>query len=445
MNNIKKYTDEAAFTADASTRSNQAGHVISHVVATGNNYYEGKNLLLPLKAAEIGDVIVFDCVDSQIKVLKHGTINSSSLPSTLILGCVVVVIEGNTKYGIALRFLTSQPWAERHKYYITGFDLTNGGNVTLTFTGVYIKGDKTITYDAGTTLDSILDLFKTTVTTRCYISNGGIVIPLADYAKTTCVLTSSSPELTLTEVLPDWESTSLDTIFTQLGKTEKVGLLEETGYLRKNGTISYVASVFPSIFKSYFTNGGQSTANYSESDPWPLKESAFNTTDNPTLVAKYGDYDTYLKSLMVVKLSGRGQFHNREYKIYNDGLASELYSDPDGSSLPVFPAVYSMRHYGIVTEGFTTGFEDGNWYAPDCWLLYQMLSNLAEDMSDDINVTLRAIGADVINPRLFTPWTCQVYDTNSAVRYYPGYGALYYSYRFNTSHCRPFAAFEATE
>ena len=444
MKNIKLYADESAYVADSTNRTSVAGHVASHVTSTNSSHYDGKNLLLPLKAAEIGDAIVFDCTDSMIKVLRHGTINKSSLPTTIILGSVVVDIEGATKYGIGLKWLANKKWAEAHKYFLTGFDLINGGTVTLTFTGVYVKGDKTITYDAGTTLDAILALFKTSVTSYCYICGGGIVIPLSDYGKTTCVLTSSSPALTLSEILPDWQATSLDTIFTQLGETDYVGKIEENGLLRLSGSTSYVASICPSLFKSYFTGNGSTGTNYSEANTWPLKEASFNTTDNPTLVAKYGDYDTYLKSFKVDTITGRSQMKNRDYKTPNDILAAHTYPDPDGTVYPVFPAVYSMRNYGIATDGYTTGFEQGNWFAPTVWLLYKLYSNIKDDMTDVINETLRALAVDVINPKASVPWSCQVYDSNSALDYYSANGALGINNRDNTYRCRPFVAFQTT-
>ena len=93
-----------------------------------------------------------------------------------------------------------------------------------------------------------------------------------------------------------------------------------------------------------------------------VKESRFNITDNPLLVAHYKTYRAYIADKMPRSPYSKGVITDLDAKGNTAKLASIMYPDHDGTQQPGYPAAYASNQYGINTPGHVTGFEKGNWH-----------------------------------------------------------------------------------
>jgi hypothetical protein len=177
-------------------------------------------------------------------------------------------------------------------------------------------------------------------------------------------------------------------------------------------------------FIGYYSVNGQDVTGQAVGASSIIKESRFNETDNPLLVAYYGTYRNYMADKCVRSPYTKGAITDNQGKSNTYTLAAETYIDHDGTTQPAHPAAYIASQYGIITEGYTTGFEQGNWYLDDFNGLHTLMERITYGLPgvstsnmDDINKGIYAAGGSLISVSHYL-WTSMQYSGNGAWGYY---------------------------
>ena len=163
-------------------------------------------------------------------------------------------------------------------------------------------------------------------------------------------------------------------------------------------------------FYSYIYANGIITENQVVGEGKAVAYSVYNTTNNPIIVAYYGEgeegYANYIRAKMT-----KYPFPE-ETSIFATGkddssiLASKIYTDVDGSTQPYFPAVYLAKTSGVSVPGKYTGFEAGEWWLPSVHEMYHLINARKTDATDLVNVGLTKIGGTNLNNANIGYWTC---------------------------------------
>ena len=149
MSQVNKYADKAGYTADKNRKDTQSA--VSYVEDDGEVIYDGVNVVVDRDAADAGDLAVFDKTDGTLKFVKGATLLYDRLPPELVPMAVVYGRRGERVRIVALRHLDFYKWAVAYEVKLSGFDLSAGGNFTLTVDSTSSE----FIYPAGATLASI--------------------------------------------------------------------------------------------------------------------------------------------------------------------------------------------------------------------------------------------------------------------------------------------------
>jgi len=441
MDNIRLYNTLADYQSDAAAIAALSGSVVSAVVDGTGVKYDGKNVVVPLSAAQPDDIVLFDTVELKHKALKYGTYNAATFPSRYIIGPVVYNRRGNIVTAMAKDKTASLRFAQGYKVKLTGFDFVNGGSFGISFTGRATQAE-TITYTSSDTLTTVAAMINALAEDQFNaVANDTyncITIEHNDYYVPTITISASSPEIVMTELAGKYQTTYIDTI---IGN----GLIKPTTILRNKSITSYYAGAHYEKFRSYYAASGTATAGLAETASEILKESAFNATDNPTIYNKYsGSYAAYIQSEMLAWPTGRGVMRQFDSKAMSDSLAAQVWPDVDGTIKPAYPAAYAHKTYGITTTGVTTGFETGNWYMGSVYDLYMSIKDRNISGTDRLNLSIAAIGGTKHLPSDYY-WSCCEYSSNYAW-FFNGYygGLLDYNFKNTTFTGRPLLALKIT-
>src|SRR5574343_1080451 len=417
MKFINKYADLAAYTAD--TNRPAEAKTVSKVA--NDLRYEGKNIILPLSAAEKGDTIVYDKNDLTRKVVKLGSLNTATLGSNFVIGGTVAWRDEKFVYQVANNNVAgTHQWGAPYRVKVSGFDFATGGSFTIT---VNSTTTGTITYTTSDTLSSVATSMMAALQTAGFTAATGWSV--TDYAD--CVVVQQkwhTPNVT-TFNITDAASKVGRVILTGNYQTALTGVLTPYGFIRRVDGIetSFAGINLERSYAYYSLNGGAET-NQAVGAATIVKESVFNSTDNPLLVTYYGTYRNYLSAKMARFPYSKGAIIDRNGKLNTNLLAAITYIDYDGSVKPAHPAAAAAKAYGITTAGHTTGFEAGNWYLPSAAEMRMLIKDITMGLS-----SITAANADAINRGITAArgtmlsvttnyWTSAEYSNRYAWYYY---------------------------
>lgn len=382
MKYINTYNDEAAYLADTNRPLDAA--TVSKVAEILK--YEGQNIVMAKEFATVGDTFVFDKTDLQHKVVKLGTLNVATLGSNYVIGGTVerresrmIYLDGNVNLG-------NYQWGAPYKVKVSGFDLATGGSFSITINS---STTATITYTTSDTLSTIASKMQAAIR---------IIMTVATWTVTaydTYVVVQQSsytPNVTIFTI-NDGDNKIVREILTGNYQTATTPLVPTYPFVRRRDGVQapFAGSNFEK-FLSYYSASGGTNVNQSVGASTIVRESVFNMTDNPLLVAYYGTYRNYMADKCVRSPYTKGAIIDNQGKANTYALAAETYTDHDGSIQPAYPAAYIASQHGIITEGFVTGFEQGNWYLDDFNGLHTLIERITYGLPgintsnmDDIN------------------------------------------------------------
>lgn len=422
-------------------------------------HVDGANVLLPFKQGNcaVGDKIVYDSVESCLKVLKWRTYNADTFDwsryvnSTGIFGfdlCGKPVI-------IAEKSPGSFAWAEKCHFRLTGFDLTAAGSITFkTYYSWAAHTGNVVSWDAGVTLTSLAAKFNALGLNASYFK----VAVLADGTGIgICVDYPTTPDVdaifSITEQTGAVEREYMQLIdgkqyVPQYVDTSTIipGRLGPRSVLRKNGLMTSWGGGHPEKFYNYYSVNGSVTFQ-TEANTTPMRKEMFDSLAEASdaaqkaLYDKYGgDYVAYLDGAMVLLDAPRGVMAESydDFVAQTRLLAEVMTVDYDRKPIPAFPAAYEAFHYGVAA-GVQTGFEIGNWGMLSGYGGEKLILCLGLDAShkSELNKAL-----DKFNPsgNFYAGgylWFSAEISAYGAYFYYGGDGSFNYDYRYYRLSVRP--------
>lgn len=448
MKHINKYVDLAAYTADASRSTTLSS--VSHVADGTGMLYSGKNVLADKESAEFGDIAVFDKVTNTQRVIKRGTYDASTLPASIVVSGVVLGRRGNLVYA-ASKDAADRQWAEPYQVKLTGFDFSTGGSFTLTVnstvTGVitYLTGSgENLTTTAVKIMEALEAAgFTAAIGWSCTAGADHILVKQSWYTPNVTIftVTDADSKVTRTILTGNYQTSLAATV------TPGIGITTFGDIARVDGSASYYAGANPGKFQLYYSTNGTTGVNQPLGTVDIIKEANFTAELNPVLVAYYKTYQNYILSKMLRFPWSKKAILSNNGKLNTAKLAAITYTKADGTTGYGYPAAAYAKQYGIATEGYTTGFEAGNWFCPSVDELYMLIKNITMGLPgittancDLFNQSMSKIGGTLVQATNYI-WTSSEYSSNYAWLFYGGNGALDNYYKFSSFSVRPFIAF----
>lgn len=441
---LRRYADKQAYKNDTTRPTDRS----SVSVAGDEMEFDGKNIIIPYRSAslEMGDEKLYDMVDKCEKILKHGTYNASTFDSARYVRSESFFLHSYADVDIFVykTYNGAMQWAANNEYKVT-CDLTQAGGFKYSCTpyGTAISG--TCSWAAGATIASVVS--------QLTVGSGLTVKAIGDNAIRFSLSTYNNGVINFTNVS---NATVLDCSFSArigINGTEKgshAGFQGQTVktifpaleymaassacYCESGNNSSYRTNVRPATFKSYHTTNG-AAAFAAESEIAPMKKSVWDAlatsevAEQKALYDKYGgDYDAYLLSRRIKKdtCKGVGNSCREQGMAYTYALANCYFTDAEGNTKHVYPAAAFCAEFGIATEGFTTGFEPGNWFMKSC---VDLVESLTPENVTILNAAIAtATGGQAINWQ--SEWAVGEYYGNNAWFYYATVGALYINCKY---------------
>ena len=440
MKYINKYADLAAYTAD--TNRPTEAKTVSKVA--NDLRYEGKNIILPLSSAEKGDTVVYDKNDLTRKVVKLGSLNTATLGSNFVIGGTVAWRDEKFVYQVAngnAGGTATYSWGAPYRVKVSGFDFATGGSFTITVNSTTTGA---VTYTTSDTLSSVaVSTMAALQASGFTAATGWSVTAYAD-----CVVVQQNwytPNVT-TFNITDAASKVVRVVLTGNYQTALSGVLTPYSFIRRvDGVETYFAGVNLERFYAYYSVSGSAETNQAVGATTIIKESVFNSNDNPLLVAFYSTYRNYLSAKMARFPYSKGAIIDRNGKLNTDLLVARTWTDYDGSVKPAHPAAAAAKAYGITTAGHTTGFEAGNWWLPSVAEMRILIKDVTMGLSgitaanaDAINRGINAAGGTMVSVTT-NYWTSTEYASLFAWLYY-SFGGLNGVNKNNSYNVRPLSA-----
>ena len=383
MSQVNKYADKAGYTADKNRKDTQSA--VSYVEDDGEVIYDGVNVVVDRDAADAGDLAVFDKTDGTLKFVKGATLLYDRLPPELVPMAVVYGRRGERVRIVALRHLDFYKWAVVYEVKLSGFDLSAGGNFTLTVDSTSSE----FTYPAGATLASIAAQINADTTIAGYSWKATASDEIAaivmecntsaeNYKKisaTGCTLTKHAEDV-------DYQTTA---IIIPAGTYSRLR--------RRNGIDTNLAGCLNDAFLEYNRTNGSTSTNVPPGSSTIIRESVFTQTDNPALVAAYPTYRDYLFGEHLAEYPSAYEAFLQDGKDNTAILAGKTRTDFYGKTVPCYPAAAAAAAYGMQVAGMTTGLEAGAWWLPSAEELWLMAKGLIfAQPYDPVNRTLSVSG-----------------------------------------------------
>lgn len=439
---INNYANKAAYTADSKRTTTKSA--VSNVADGTGVVFDGKNVLVEKAGAGIGDIAVYDTAVSAVRFIKFGTYSSATLPASItILGVVYYRTENRVNI-VSKNNQTSARWSEGYKVKLSGFDFVTGGIFTIT---VNATTTAPITYTSADALTTIATAIATALTNEGFTSATGWAAT-ADNANNCILIVSNwyTPAIN-TFVVTDLASKVAATIITTKDyQCTLTGLLTAySNITRVDGSVSSWAGANYPKFLSYYHDNGGVNVNESLKSSNVVKYAVFNAIDNPILVSYYGagetGYAAYIKDKTLRYPFSKGSIIDDNGQSNTNILAPVVYTDIDGMSKPAYPAAYNAKQYGLAVNGYTTGFEVGNWWLPSVREMYLLIKDALLDNSNIVNKTLTSISGDKVLASGYYPWTSTEYSSNGSWFYYGNSGTMISTYKYNMNNVRAVTAF----
>ena len=383
MSQVNKYADKAGYTADKNRKDTQSA--VSYVEDDGEVIYDGVNVVVDRDAADAGDLAVFDKTDGTLKFVKGATLLYDRLPPELVPMAVVYGRRGERVRIVALRHLDFYKWAVAYEVKLSGFDLSAGGNFTLTVDNTSSE----FTYPRGATLASIAAQINADTTIAGYSWKATASDEIAaivmecntsaeNYKKisaTGCTLTKHAEDVdyqTTTAIIPQKTTVNVR---------------------RRNGVDSQLAGCDNDAFLEYYRENGSTSTNVPLGSSTIIRESVFTEADNPALFATYPTYRDYLFGEHLAEYPSAYEAFLQDGKDNTAILAGKTKTDFYGKTVPCYPAAAAAAAYGMQVAGMTTGLEAGAWWLPSAEELWLMAKGLIfAQPYDPVNRTLSVSG-----------------------------------------------------
>ncbi|WP_368155267.1 hypothetical protein [Alistipes onderdonkii] len=383
MSQVNKYADKAGYTADKNRKDTQSA--VSYVEDDGEVIYDGVNVVVDRDAADAGDLAVFDKTDGTLKFVKGATLLYDRLPPELVPMAVVYGRRGERVRIVALRHLDFYKWAVAYEVKLSGFDLSAGGNFTLTVDNTSSE----FTYPRGATLASIAAQINADTTIAGYSWKATASDEIAaivmecntsaeNYKKisaTGCTLTKHAEDVdyqTTTAIIPQKTTVNVR---------------------RRNGVDSQLAGCDNDAFLEYYRENGSTSTNVPLGSSTIIRESVFTEADNPALFAAYPTYRDYLFGEHLAEYPSAYEAFLQDGKDNTAILAGKTKTDFYGKTVPCYPAAAAAAAYGMQVAGMTTGLETGAWWLPSAEELWLMAKGLIfAQPYDPVNRTLSVSG-----------------------------------------------------
>lgn len=383
MSQVNKYADKAGYTADKNRKDTQSA--VSYVEDDGEVIYDGVNVVVDRDAADAGDLAVFDKTDGTLKFVKGATLLYDRLPPELVPMAVVYGRRGERVRIVALQHLDFYKWAVAYEVKLSGFDLSAGGNFTLTVDSTSSE----FTYPAGATLASIAAQINADTTIAGYSWKATASDAIAaivmecntsaeNYKKisaTGCTLTKHAEDV-------DYQTTA---IIIPAGTYSRLR--------RRNGIDTNLAGCLNDAFLEYNRTNGSTSTNVPLGSSTIIRESVFTEADNPALFAAYPTYRDYLFGEHLAEYPSAYEAFLQDGKDNTAILAGKTKTDFYGKTVPCYPAAAAAAAYGMQVAGMTTGLETGAWWLPSAEELWLMAKGLIfAQPYDPVNRTLSVSG-----------------------------------------------------
>ena len=383
MSQVNKYANKAGYTADKNRKDTQSA--VSYVEDDGEVIYDGVNVVVDRDAADAGDLAVFDKTDGTLKFVKGATLLYDRLPPELVPMAVVYGRRGERVRIVALRHLDFYKWAVAYEVKLSGFDLSAGGNFTLTVDNTSSE----FTYPRGATLASIAAQINADTTIAGYSWKATASDEIAaivmecntsaeNYKKisaTGCTLTKHAEDVdyqTTTAIIPQKTTVNVR---------------------RRNGVDSQLAGCDNDAFLEYYRENGSTSTNVPLGSSTIIRESVFTEADNPALFAAYPTYRDYLFGEHLAEYPSAYEAFLQDGKDNTAILAGKTKTDFYGKTVPCYPAAAAAAAYGMQVAGMTTGLETGAWWLPSAEELWLMAKGLIfAQPYDPVNRTLSVSG-----------------------------------------------------
>ncbi|MCR5841968.1 MAG: hypothetical protein K6G86_07815 [Bacteroidales bacterium] len=452
---IKYFETEAAYLA--ATKSPFESE-ISLVGADNNVHFDGRNVVVDIRAALTGSICVLDG-HSAMHFIALGTFSSTSFMSQFTpIGVVAVGIDHPDFRGqivIAHKTDAAKVWSYIYSYKLTGYtldgtDRTGKLNIYEASDSWAARHSYTISYNAETAaalVEQLNTYFQANApfTTQDWVASaddqGNISLQFHFVSGNQRSNTGSNGFALTANLLP--EITATDT------------MLRRNGYRSGGGTIMNmpraIAYFTPDLNNaSYNPTSNVTTTKLSV----PICKPAYLGTSSyrkdgdtqldycSALRAVYGEGEAgwlkFMESFLPVKPTTYGAVGNKA--TYGDGktntykMAGKTFTGQNGTAVPAFPAAdfcASITYNHVLAAR-------GQWMLPDVDTLFSIMKGIKYNTTnnrnaDPVNAALYAIGGNAISNGA-NAWSSSRYFAGGAWYFYGNYGCagnggMYNSYR----------------
>ncbi len=457
MSYLHKYQDKTAYTAATDRPANSP-----NVSLAGEEViFDPVNTAIPIERGQlqIGDHLVYDKTIGKRMVIRQAGFKLAQLDTNRYIDGKAVFFGniGDRPFFVGIENLGNIAFSQYSRCKLTGFDLENGGTAKLTGQNFSCE----FSYDAGasyTEIAAAMTAAKTgsnaTYYTFMALADGiGVRTWPTDLTVATGGLTKTWTKAIKADGTEVDGKVSWDTLANYCDLTE-IGYSAMdmkgdtgTGSLHKAQYTEYIRTL-----DSATTFGDEATAFMNQATFNSCSDGTVGGDDGIALYNKYnGDWYAYadvcagmrMINYDVPRLTAEtlrtGEKATKE-------LAAVKLTDFDGTLLNAFPAAAAAAAYGITTEGYTTGFEPGNWHQNGVGELARIMRYATSrtstlDPDDIINQAIVAGGGTTILGST-THALCGASSVHTQLVFYGAVGSLGSGGRYSSLRVRVSLALE---
>lgn len=451
MKNIRKYNNIEAYGAANDRPANE-----SSVSLVGEQVIvNGSNVIVPFKRglAMIGDHVYFDKETRDYVLVRQKGYNAALIDTNRYVDGKAVFFAniGDKAYFAGVQSLGDKTFSQYSRCKITGFDLVNGGTAKITATSFTCE----FSYGAGATYAEIAAAmtaakagdYRTYVSFTALDDGIGMTtwptdVTMVSGGLTATFLNAIKADGTEVPGKVSWDTLANYCDLTEVGY-QAMNMMgnDGIGIIHKAQYTEYVRTL-----NTATTFGDERTAFMNQATFNSCADGTVGGADGIALYNKYGgdwfayadvcaglrmiDYDAPYKTAETLRT---GEKATKE-------LAAVKLTDFDGSLIDAFPGPAAAYAYGITTEGYTTGFEPGNWHELGVGELARIMRLATSrtttlDADDILNKAIVAAGGTPIVGNV-THALCGAYSVNRQLICGGSGGFLGSSIRINTNRLR---------
>lgn len=420
MTQINKYASQEAYAADAERSAEKSA--VSYIAQNRALIYDGVNVVVGGRSAEVGDLAVFDKTDNSTKFMKGATLVKDRMPASLTPMAVVYAVRGDRIHVVSLDNATyngsaSIRWAAPYEVALSGFNFAAGGTFVLRINTT----EHSFTYAAGATLADIAANIAVNLPQYGKADYGGWTAAATDQVIIMTSNTYSAAWATIEAVsgcemrrTPENENyqVALTGVLIE-GTTESVR--------RKNGANSSLAGCNFEKFLQYYSTNGTAKTGQKPGGTEIIRESVFTEESNPELVSAYPTYKDYLSAEHMLQYPAAYGALLRDGRENTAKIGGLRFVNIHGETVACYPAAAAALDYGA------TGLEAGEWWLPSVdeivLLMRDRVLSAAGRERDPVNRTLACLGKTTCYGSGYYPWTsCEYYLYSAFI--YSGYSGF---------------------